>query len=115
MHNVQLRHVDADRPAGLARVDVLVDDQVVADLDWRACQQCGIAVIEHVRADPTHRRHGYARRAVRAAHTRAPWCSWSTTAVTGPAAQAFWTSVAAWIDTGPRYCPHMTGGLDVPD
>jgi hypothetical protein len=30
------------QPAGLMRVDVLVDGQVVADADWRACDEGGV-------------------------------------------------------------------------
>jgi GNAT superfamily N-acetyltransferase len=114
--DVRVRHVDADRPAGLARVDVLVDGQVVADADWRACIECGVAVLEHVRTDPDHRGHGYARQAVLAAHARAPHCSWSTTTVADGGAAAFWAALDDRFDTSaPRYCPHMAGRLDVPD
>jgi GNAT superfamily N-acetyltransferase len=83
--DVQLRHVNADRPAGLARVDVLIDGQVVADADWRACTACGVAVLEQVRTDPDYRGHGYARQAVHAARVWAPRCSWSTTTVAAEA------------------------------
>jgi hypothetical protein len=114
--DVQIRHVDADRHAGRARVDVLVDGQVVADADWRACHECGVAVLEHIRTDLDHRGRGYARQAVLAARGRAPRCSWSTTTVGDAGATAFWVAIGNWIDTtSPRYCPHMAGGLEVPD
>ena len=114
--DVQVRHVDADQPAGLARVDVLVDGQVVADADWRACDECGVAVLEQVRTDADHRRHGYARLAVFAARDRAPGFTWSTTAVNDVGAASFWAAIGGWIDiASARYCPHMTGGLDVLD
>jgi GNAT superfamily N-acetyltransferase len=113
---VQLRHLDAVRPAGLARVTIVVDGQAVTDADWRACTQCGVAVLEQVRTDPDHRGRGYARQAVLAARARAPHCSWSTTAIGNAGAAAFWASLGDWIDTTmPRYCPHMAGSLEVPD
>jgi GNAT superfamily N-acetyltransferase len=110
--DVHVRYLPPDRLAGLARIEVVVQSRTVGDLDWRSCSadSCRCAVIESVRVDHGFRRRGYATAAVRAAvELTGPGYTWSTTAVTGIAAQAFWSSMG-WPPAAhtPRYCPHMT-------
>lgn len=114
--DVHVRYLPPDRPAGLARIEVVVDGRTVGDLDWRSCPDvaCRCAVIESVRIDQGFRRRGYATAAVRAAGAiTGPGCNWSTTAVTSRVAHAFWTSLG-WPMSAhiPRYCPHMAVDAD---
>lgn len=103
--DIRVRHIDPDTPAGVARLELVLDDLVVADLDWRHCADCDQAVIEHIRASV--RRLGLGTQAVRAVLAVAPECAWSTTAVTDPIAAAFWAAFGAIAAGTPRYCPHM--------
>jgi GNAT superfamily N-acetyltransferase len=67
-------------------------------------------VLEQVRVDPGHSRHGYGRVLVAAALALAPACDWSTTAVdqTDPVARAFWAAVNWPGQLGtPAYCSDM--------
>lgn len=120
-----MRFVPSPRSAGLARVELLVNEhqgdgaaEVVGDLDWRSCAMCEVAVIEHVRVDDRElrgqplRRHGFGTRLVEVVLATAPAFSWSTTVVTTAAAAAFWSSLGWPTDRHvPDYCEHMRGGL----
>lgn len=71
-----------DVAAGAGRIERHLDPYgVVADLDLTVCHACRLAVIEHVRTDPPHRRRGYGRELVTAAVGHGPGCDWSTTRV----------------------------------
>ena len=125
---VRLRFVPAPYLAGLARVELVVDEgqaaddtggvaEGIGDLDWRSCTVCRVAVIEHVRVDDRAlrgqplRRNGYGTLLVRAVLATAPTFSWSTTVVTSAAAAAFWASVGSIDRHVPVYCPHMRADL----
>lgn len=95
-------------PAGVDRLDVLVDGQPVGDLHLRLCAACERAVIEHIRIDRRYRGRGLARRLVEAAtEGRSDW-SWSTTVIDdSPAARAF-AETGIWPGPPqPHWCAHM--------
>lgn len=96
-------------PAGIERLDVLLDGQVIGDLDFRACEHCHQAVLEQIRIDPAHRRQGLAQGALQAAVDSRPGYRWSTSVLADTAeARNFWTTVG-WADVlgNPDWCAHM--------
>ncbi|WP_406693310.1 GNAT family N-acetyltransferase (plasmid) [Saccharopolyspora sp. ID03-671] len=105
---VEIVHVPARVPAGIDRLDVLVDGVPVGDLLLRLCAPCRLGVIEHLRVDPPHRRRGLGRRLVAAAiEGRTDW-TWSTTIIDpNDSARGF---ARAGLYPGPpvpRWCEHM--------
>lgn len=105
---VEISRVPARVPAGITRLDVLVDGVPVGDLLLRLCAPCGLAVIEHLRIDHGHTRRGLGRCLVQSATKDHPGYVWSTTVITDhPGAQAF---AAAGLWPGPpvpQWCEHM--------
>lgn len=53
---VEIVRVPAAVPAGIARLDVLLDGLPVGDLHVRMCEPCQQGLIEHVRVDRPYRR-----------------------------------------------------------
>lgn len=105
---MEIVRVPSAVPAGVARLDVLLDGRPVGDLHLRVCELCQQGLIEHVRVDPPYRRLGLARRLVEAATSERRGYTWSTTVIdTTCEAQGF---AAAGIWPGPprpRWCEHM--------
>lgn len=99
----------ATLPAGVERLDVLLDGQVSGDLDFRACEHCHQAVLEQIRIDPPYRRQGLARGALQAAVDNRPGYRWSTSVLADTAeARSFWTAVGwAGVLGNPDWCAHM--------
>lgn len=106
--DVTIVSVPARMPAGVDRLDVLVDGLPVGDLHLRLCAACERAVIEHVRVDRRYRERGLARRLVEAAtEDRSGW-SWSTTEIDDNAAARAFAAVGIWPGPPrPRWCAHM--------
>lgn len=106
---VELAWVEPTVAAGPARVDILLDGQLVGDLDYRLCRVCRIGVIEHVRVEAAVRRRGVATRTVQAVVTAYSDYHWSTSPVHDAAARRFWGTLDWWpgVLAAPRYCWHM--------
>lgn len=105
---VEFVSLPASWPAGVERIEVRAEGQPVGDVDVRRCDQCRVAVLEHIRVEPTWRRRGLARQAVHTLLTRYPDQDWYTTAVQ-PEAAGFWAAVGWPIATlgEPSWCAHM--------
>lgn len=105
---VDIVRVPAAVPAGVERLDVLVDGIPVGDLHLRSCEPCQQGLIEHVRIDPPYRRQGLARRLISDATADHPSYTWSTTVIdTTREAQRF-AQTGIWPGPPtPRWCEHM--------
>jgi hypothetical protein len=108
-----VHRVPASHPAGPERIELwLYSQTLVGDLDLRRCDQCKLAVLEHIRIDSPYRRRGLAARALHEVFAELRSYRWCTTEIDDtPAAQAFWSSIP-WPgdarDLGqPHYCEHM--------
>ncbi|WP_406693326.1 GNAT family N-acetyltransferase (plasmid) [Saccharopolyspora sp. ID03-671] len=106
--------VPARVPAGVDRLDVLVDGQPVGDLHLRLCTACERAVIEHIRIDRHYRGRGLARRLVEAAtEGRRSWL-WSTTEIADNASAAGFAAAGIWPGPPqPQWCAHMRAADDL--
>jgi len=97
---------------GTERVEAWVESHgVIGDMDLTLCHVCGIGVIEHVRVDLPHRRHGYGRRLIDTALAGSD-LAWTTTSVTDEPAAQFWAAVAPDLRHTPRRCRHMPQAWD---
>ncbi|MEV4649030.1 GNAT family N-acetyltransferase [Saccharopolyspora sp. NPDC049357] len=105
---VEIVRIPARVPAGIDRLDVLVDGLPVGDLLLRVCEPCEVAVIEHLRIDRWYTRQGLGRRLVEAATAEHAGYAWSTTEISdNPSARGF---AAAGLWPGPpvpAWCEHM--------
>jgi GNAT superfamily N-acetyltransferase len=96
---------------GTGQLQLWVDGIALADIDLAICGPCNRGVIEHVRTDEPHRRHGYGRVLIAAALSLASPTEyrWSTTKVSDdPVARAFWAGIDWPGELGqPAYCTDM--------
>jgi GNAT superfamily N-acetyltransferase len=99
--------VNAEVPAGLARIELHRKDKLLGDLDYRACPNCAVAVLEQLRVAPEHRCHGLGRQLVTAVLAAYPEHDWSTTAL-AESATGFWDAID-WpgLRGDPHWCVHM--------
>jgi hypothetical protein len=100
--------------AGIGRIELRLDGDVLGDIDLTLCSVDQRGVIEHVRVDRgRYRRHGYSRLLVAAARARGPNYTWTTTNVEDTVeARAFWATVG-WPGVGePKYCSHQQEAAD---
>lgn len=108
--DVELVALPAWWPAGVERIEICSGGRPVGDVDFRACADCRVAVLEQVRVDPPYRRRGWATRAVQAAVASRPGYRWATSALHDTVeARAFWAALG-WPeeDLGvPVWCAHM--------
>ncbi|MEU6261867.1 GNAT family N-acetyltransferase [Saccharopolyspora shandongensis] len=102
-------------PAAPQRAEIRLGGEVVGDLDVKVCSICRRAVLEQIRVDPGHRRHGVARDALALMLDRWSGFSWSTT-VLEPDAAEFWARVF-WpcpeLLGNPQWCAHMAAAESV--
>lgn len=105
---VEIVRVPALVPAGVTRLDVLLDGLPVGDLHVRTCEPCQQGLIEHVRVDPPYRRLGLARRLVAAATAEHPGYAWSTTVIDATSEAQGFAQAGIWPGPPtPSWCQHM--------
>lgn len=87
---------------------ILIDGQAVGEVDVQVCLSCQVGTIEYVRIEPTRRRRGYARRAVRQLLAETAGYRWTVTPIAKtPAAQALWRSLGLQGATPAVRCRHL--------
>lgn len=111
---VEIVRVPAAVPAGVTRLDVLLDGIPVGDLHVRLCAACQQGLIEHVRVDPPYRRRGLARRLVAAATADRPGYMWSTTVIDATSEARGFARAGIWPGPPtPWWCQHMREADDL--
>lgn len=111
---VEIVRVPAAVPAGVTRLDVLLDGLPVGDLHLRICEPCQQGLIEHVRIDPPFRRQGLARRLVAVATAAHPGYTWSTTVIDATREAQRFAQAGIWPGPPtPWWCEHMRTADDL--